>query len=101
MTWPPPRRDAVVRFFEKVEKTRTCWLWTAAKNPKGYGKFAPQPNRSVLAHRWSYEYAKGPIPEGMTLDQVCRVRECVNPDHLEVVPSPDTARKRRVVPSTR
>jgi hypothetical protein len=38
-----------------------------------------------MAHRWSYEYHVGPIPDGLQLDHLCRVRRCVNPWHLEPV----------------
>lgn len=77
------------RFWSKVEKTSTCWLWTAG-TCRGYGVFAtPRQNgrqgRSLRAHRVSYQLLKGPIPEGMSLDHLCRVPGCVNPDHLEVV----------------
>jgi len=41
--------------------------------------------RYVRAHRYSYEAFVGPIPEGLTLDHLCRVRNCVNPEHLEPV----------------
>ena len=39
------------------------------------------------AHRWSYQHHIGPVPEGLVLDHLCRVRHCVNPDHLEPVTS--------------
>lgn len=70
------------RFWAKVDKTDTCWLWTASTNPKGYGKFGAM---SLAAHRYSYEALVGTIPEGMDLDHLCRVRHCVNPAHLEPV----------------
>lgn len=76
--------DAATRFWAKVEKTDTCWLWTAAL-VKGYGRFYDTDMRPVGAHRWAYELLVGPIPEGLTIDHLCRVRRCVNPDHLEVV----------------
>jgi hypothetical protein len=41
---------------------------------------------TALAHRVSYEIYKGAIPDGMQVDHLCRVRSCVNPDHLEAVP---------------
>lgn len=72
------------RFWAKVEKTETCWLWTAAI-VKGYGRFFDEDLRPVGAHRWAYQTCVGPIPDGLTLDHLCRVRNCVNPDHLEPV----------------
>lgn len=72
------------RFWNKVNKTETCWLWTAGK-AAGYGRFMFE-GRNVLAHRWAYENARGSVPEGLTLDHLCRTKHCVNPDHLEAVP---------------
>lgn len=61
-----------------------CWLWVGYVHPAtGYG-WAPMKGRSSLAHRRVYETVRGPIPDGMTLDHRCRVRSCVNPDHLRV-----------------
>ena len=74
------------RFWPKVRKTATCWLWTGSRNNMGYGKIKQADRRTMsLAHRVSYELLVGPIPEGMQLDHLCRVRHCVRPDHLEVV----------------
>jgi len=70
------------RFWAKVEKTDTCWLWTAALNYAGYPVFG---NPQWRAHRLAYTWLVGPIPEGLTLDHLCRVRHCVNPAHLEPV----------------
>lgn len=72
------------RFWMKVEKTASCWNWTAATSG-GYGRFADRGRRHVQAHRWAYENTKGPIPPGLQIDHLCRNRLCVNPDHLEVV----------------
>lgn len=76
-------RPEAERFWSKVDKTDTCWLWTAAL-VKGYGRFTSDV-RQMGAHRWSYEALVGPIPEGLTLDHLCRNPRCVNPDHLEPV----------------
>ncbi len=41
----------------------------------------------MRAHRFAFEMARGPVPEGLQLDHLCRVRHCVNPGHLELVTS--------------
>ena len=73
------------RFWPKVRKTNGCWLWVAALNDHGYGIFRSSTGRNVRAHRWAYEALVGPIPDGMEIDHLCRMRSCVNPDHLEAV----------------
>ncbi len=74
----------LTRFFSKVQKTDTCWLWIGGKNTGGYGSFTIGRKR-FSAHRWYYELVKAPIEKGLELDHLCRVRECVNPEHLELV----------------
>lgn len=66
------------------EPNTGCWLWTACVDDDGYG-VTNIGYRKLGAHRASYEAFVGPIPEGLTLDHKCRVRSCVNPDHLEPV----------------
>ena len=74
---------AIKRFWPKVQKTKTCWNWTGARNRTGYGAFTD--GTTLRAHRWSYEYFVGPIPCGLVLDHLCRNRLCVNPEHMEPV----------------
>jgi len=62
--------------------TSSCWLWTASRDPSGYGQ---GPGRAKKAHRVIYEMFVGPIPKGMVLDHICRQRGCVNPLHLRPV----------------
>lgn len=79
------RRPAVDRFREKyIIDSKECWIWTASTYPQGYGRFGYN-YKIEKAHRWSYEYFVGPIPEGKEIDHLCRMRNCVNPDHLEAV----------------
>lgn len=64
-----------------------CVLWLGHIMANGYGQIGrgSKGAGSILVHRAAYEIAKGPIPAGMTLDHLCRIRSCVNADHLEAV----------------
>jgi HNH endonuclease len=68
----------------KVNKTDGCWLWTGTTSHGGYGSFRMD-GRQQGAHRVAYVLFRGPIPDGLTIDHLCRVPGCVNPDHLEAV----------------
>jgi hypothetical protein len=78
------RTDDQKRFWSKVEFSGSCWLWTGTKSDTGYGNIYIDGSKQ-LAHRVAYELLVGPIPEGLDLDHLCRIRACVNPDHLEPV----------------
>lgn len=74
--------------LSKINKTDSCWLWTAYINPNGYGEFTVYENGKNIvfkSHRIVYELLAGKIPNGKQLDHLCRVRHCVNPKHLEPV----------------
>lgn len=62
-----------------------CWLWTAARDSKGYGLFYVGNRVQVRAHRWAYEFMIGPVPDGLQLDHLCRIPSCCNPFHLDPV----------------
>lgn len=96
-------RDPIERFWSKVNKTATCWLWVGRCGPDGYGHFNHL-RRQRQAHRWLWIALNGPLADDVQLDHLCRVRNCVNPDHLEPVtaqvntlrgigPSAENARK--------
>ena len=72
--------------FVVVDAESCCWNWGGYRTKNGYGAFNGGPsNRTVLAHRWSYEHHRGAIGDGLTIDHLCRNRACVNPLHLEAV----------------
>jgi len=73
------------RFWDKVKITgpENCWNWLASTQSKGYGSFAIKPRKTVLAHRFAYELAKGKIPKGQCIMHTCDNRLCCNPDHLK------------------
>ena len=70
-------------FFNKVDKTESCWVWKGA-TLNGYGKFLVN-KKHVYSHKISYQLFKGEIPKGKELDHLCRNILCVNPEHLEAV----------------
>ena len=75
-----PRVDFDTAFWAKVKKTADCWIWIGGVTSKKYGSL-----HNVIAHRYAYEQAKGKIPDGLTIDHLCKQKLCVNPDHLEAV----------------
>lgn len=81
----PPKRPAIDRFNALTQiQEDGCLTWTGHIGRNGYARHWVD-GKNVMAHRWSYEYHKGSIPEGLQIDHLCRNRACVNPDHLEAV----------------
>jgi hypothetical protein len=90
-TWRHQERKSLRQRFEEKyipEPNSGCWLWMAALTPAGYGMIGRPGGRGqnpLMAHRASWELHRGPIPEGLHIDHLCRNPACVNPDHLEPV----------------
>lgn len=72
------------RFWNKVDKTGDCWLWTAYTNDKGYGTISMGGRKGsvLLAHRVAWELEHGPVPEGLRVLHKCDTPACVRHDHL-------------------
>ena len=95
------------RFAAKT-MAATCTVWIGATNSKGYGLIAVN-GRIELAHRVAWEAENGPIPDGMVIDHLCRVRncvrvshlDCVRVSHLELVTSAENTRRGRAVVALR
>lgn len=68
-------------FISKMELDENgCWIWKFCILKTGYASF-----RHFLGHRWMYEFLNGPIPKTLQIDHLCRVRSCVNPNHMRLV----------------
>lgn len=83
------------RFYGRIDMPDGwlgCWLWRGAQLPDGYGQVRVG-HTSTTAHRDAYTHLVGPIPEGLHLDHLCRVRLCVNPGHLEPVTQAENSRR--------
>ena len=72
------------KYVQIPDEKTGCMIWTSARRPAGYGQFYLN-GRSQHAHRLAYEHFIGPIPNGLTIDHLCRNPSCVNPTHLEAV----------------
>jgi len=83
-------RAVAKRFWKKVLKTETCWLWLGSE---GYGRFYVGKKR-IAAHRVAYILEYGPVPDQMVIDHLCKVRDCVRPDHLEAVSATENNKRR-------
>lgn len=76
------RSKDVQRFWSRVTKTDSCWLWSGKPNKvNGYGRIHVN-GAGMGAHRFSYVLAHGDIPSGMIVRHSCDTPLCVNPDHL-------------------
>jgi HNH endonuclease len=90
------RKNIALRLAERALICASgCYEWMGRTDGDGYGRMHVSrtlADGSYLpqwkpVHRVAYEYWVGPIPEGLTIDHLCRNKRCFRPDHLEAVPS--------------
>ena len=82
---PPNIRDRITVEQRSELVSTPCWIWNGYRDGKGYGHTHRCQKGRVQTHRYVYELTRGPIPEGLQLDHLCRITSCANPDHLEPV----------------
>jgi HNH endonuclease len=75
------KENDLIRFFKYFTKTEFCWLWVGNKLPKEYGQFYFS-HKKILAHRFSYLYHFGNLPQSLDVLHTCDNPSCVNPEHL-------------------
>lgn len=101
LQWVGERTPADDRFWSQVEigsvpvarpDLGVCWLYTGQQTDNGYGRFWADGHHTV-AHVWLWERENGPVPAGLQLDHLCRVRPCVRPTHLEPVTALENVRR--------
>lgn len=76
------KRKYSPNFWDNVEKTDTCWLWTAGRDYRGYG-YLGVAGKTIGAHRHAWELVNmRVVPSGLYVCHSCDRPRCVNPDHL-------------------
>lgn len=91
-----PERVASRAYHKREIATNGCWVSTYSVASHGYAQIGWKENGGrwmVLAHRASWVYVNGQIPQGMTLDHLCKNRRCVNPGHLRMLENFENARR--------
>lgn len=78
-----PRKKVPVhlRFWDKVKKTRSCWVWQGSKHGYGYGLIRVD-TKMLLTHRVCWQISRGAIPHGLQVLHRCDNPPCVRPEHL-------------------
>jgi len=91
-----PKLPEIQRFtkFIQLDILSGCWIWRGCLDKDGYGQFKAK-GKMLFAHRFSYEYYNGKMPNGLVTDHLCRTPACVNPDHLEPVTLRENIRRGR------
>jgi hypothetical protein len=92
------RTAPIARLFERVvlvpDALGGCWRWTGPVSRRGYGQIQDRARgRPLLVHRVAYEWAIGPLADGLELDHLCETKRCVRPDHMEPLTKAEHSRR--------
>lgn len=91
---PPQTMPIADRLLHYTQKTEACWLWEGTLNPAGYGHVCWVDFDTPFVHRIAYMIWVGPIEEGLEIDHLCSVRNCIRPEHLEAVTQLENTRRK-------
>ncbi|MBX3435944.1 MAG: HNH endonuclease [Planctomycetaceae bacterium] len=80
---PDPRYGAAEALAARVNKVGDCLIWTGSTKSDGYGQIKIA-GKARAVHQVAWEFANGPIPEGLEIDHTCFNPGCVNTDHLRL-----------------
>ena len=80
------KRNTIDDILSRIEPVTEsgCYIWTGLTSKEGYGRCRFN-GKEVKVHRILWEHERGPIPDGLVPDHLCRVRCCANINHLELV----------------
>lgn len=81
------------RWLAKVDKQDYHWMWMGVVQKRGPYGYLKLKGKVLLAHRVGWELYHGSIPDGLTIDHLCLVTKCVNPDHMELVTRSENSRR--------
>ena len=81
---PTGRNGLNPSIADRIDASGDCWIWLGAPSDSGYGRVTIK-GKLKRVHRVIWETLVGPIAKNLEIDHLCRVRNCVNPDHLEPV----------------
>jgi hypothetical protein len=87
-----PQGKALQRVLREAREQGGCWMPSLKADRKGYVRVKVE-RRSVPVHRLAYSLLRGPIPDGLTIDHLCRNPSCFNPQHLEPVTVQENIRR--------
>lgn len=97
MTLTPAPERVVQRLFSKIEVDENgCWISLYSTGSHGYSQIGwtdkDTGTTMRVGHRVAWESVHGPIPDGQTVEHICRVRRCINPEHLMLMGNIENAR---------
>ncbi len=82
-----------IHFKHPATMLGSCWIWPRGLSSTGYGNYRGSDGKTYNAHKSAYEIFRGKVPSYLSLDHLCRKRDCVNPWHLEIVTQQENCKR--------